>query len=64
MLLEEAEKGKFYSDTLFIISCVRYTEVWSDDEGSKSIKLADPKLNSYYYYPELMLVDTKFCVKP
>ena len=42
----------------------RYTEIWSDDEGSKSIKLADPKLNGYFYYPELMLVDTNFCVKP
>ena len=43
---------------------LRYTEIWSDDEGSKSIKLADPKLSGYYEYPELVLVDTKFCVKP
>ena len=41
-----------------------YTEIWSDDKGSKSIKLADPKLDSYNYYPELVLVDTNFCVKP
>ena len=40
------------------------TEIWSDDNGSKSIKLADPKLNYYDYYPELILVDTKFCVNP
>ena len=32
--------------------------------GSKNIKLADSKLNSYYAYPELALVDVKFCVKP
>ena len=43
---------------------LRYTEIWSDDEGSKSIKLADPKLSSYYRYPELILVDTQFCVNP
>ena len=34
------------------------------NEGSKNIKLADPKLNSYRYYPELALVDIDFCVKP
>ena len=42
----------------------RYTEIWRDDEGSKSIKLANPKLTDYRWYPELVLVDTKFCVKP
>ena len=42
----------------------RYTEIWSDDQGSKSIKLAEPNLNGYYHYPELILVDTRFCVNP
>ena len=66
MSLEEKEKSKFYSETFFKISYFpfRYTEIWNDDEGSKGIKLADPKLNGYYEYPELVLVDTKFCVKP
>ena len=43
---------------------LRYTEIWSDDEGSKSIKLADPKLENYRDYPELILVDTQFCINP
>ena len=43
---------------------LRYTEIWGDDEGSKSIKLADPKLTAYQESPELILVDTSFCVKP
>ena len=42
----------------------RYTEIWSDDEGSKNIKLADPNLDGYYWHPELILVDVNFCVKP
>ena len=42
---------------------LRYTEIWSDDEGSKNIKLADPKLSGYSEYPELVLVDTNFCIK-
>ena len=42
----------------------RYTEIWSLDGQSKNIKLADPQLTDYRYYPELLLVDTTFCVKP
>ena len=42
----------------------RYTEIWSIDEGSKTINLADPKLNEYVAYPELVLVDINFCVNP
>ena len=34
------------------------------DEGSKNIKLADPELDGYTIYPELVLVDINFCVKP
>ena len=34
------------------------------DEGSKYIKLTDPKLSNYGYYPELALVDINFRVKP
>ena len=50
----------FFANYIFL----RYTEIWSDDGGSKTIKLVDPKLNGYYNYPELVLVDTQFCVKP
>ena len=41
-----------------------YTEIWSMDESSKNIKLAEPKLYRYTMYPELALVDINFCVKP
>ena len=57
-------ESKMVTFCLLLYMFLRYTEIWSDDGGSKSIKLADPKLNSYYYYPELVLVDTEFCVKP
>ena len=46
------------------LALLRYTEIWSLDGESKNIKLADPQLSHYYKYPELLLVDTKFCVKP
>ena len=42
----------------------RYTEIWSIDGESKIIKLADPQLDGYSYYPELFLVDIDYCVKP
>ena len=75
MLLEEMEKGKtwiwksllsekFCLRNVFLTLFLRYTEIWSDNEGSKNIKLAEPKLTNYQYYPELILVDTQFCVKP
>ena len=49
---------------LIVIVIFRYTEIWSNDEGSKNIKLADPKLDYYLYYPEMVLVDVNYCVKP
>jgi len=49
----------FFFATVFL----RYTEIWSNNEGSKNIKLAQPKLTDYVFYPELILVDTQFCVK-
>ena len=42
----------------------RYTEIWSLDGQSKNIKLDVPQLGGYYDYPELLLVDTTYCVKP
>ena len=55
------EESKFiiFSDFYFFIPIHN-----SLDKGSKNIKLADPKLNGYYHYPELVLVDAKFHVKP
>ena len=41
----------------------RYTEIWSEKNGTKNIQLADPQLHNYYY-PELFLVNIDFCVKP
>ena len=46
------------------IKFLSYTEIWSTDGESKYIQLAEPKLVDYQEYPELMLVDTKYCVKP
>ena len=66
MLLEDMEdnsklKLRLNSNYWYEFS---YTEIWSSDETSKYIKLAEPKLTDYYHYPELMLVDTKYCVNP
>lgn len=41
----------------------RYTEIWSLDGHSSNIKLADPQLDKYYDYPELLNVDIDYCVK-
>ena len=65
--LEELTHSESEIRTFFKVlyhSILRYTEIWSDNGDSKSIKLADPMLKDYYHYPELVLVDTKFCVKP
>ena len=55
-------KSRDFSERIVSFS-FRYTEIWSDDEGSKNIKLAYPILNNYNHYPELVLVDVNFCVK-
>ena len=63
-LVEETDgESKMITFCLLKYTFLRYTEIWSDDGGSKSIKLADPKLKDYHYYPELVVVDTQFCVK-
>ena len=41
----------------------RYTEIWTNKNGTKNIQLADPQLYDYYGYPELQLVDVNYCVK-
>lgn len=41
----------------------RYTEIWSDKNGTKKIELAEPQLVDHFDYPELALVDTNFCVR-
>ena len=66
LLSEELKQSKF---NLFEIEkshflYFRYTEIWSDKNGTKNIQLADPKLDGYAYYPELQLVDIDYCVKP
>ena len=43
---------------------IQYVEIWSFDGESKNIKLAEPILVGYNAHPELLLVDTSFCVKP
>ena len=76
MSLADLEQSKFWIwkfllsqkfwllNFIFTTLILRYTEIWSDNEGSKNIKLAEPKLDTYWAYPELILVDTQFCVKP
>ena len=47
-----------------VLNFFRYTEIWSANEESKIIQLSEPQLDGYKWYPELMIVDTTFCVKP
>ena len=41
------------------------TEVWTLDENDDTInmKIAEPTLDSYFWYPELFSVDSDFCTK-
>ena len=59
-------------DVIFGLKLVRMfiyllskTEVWTLDENDDTInmKVAEPNLNRYYYYPELFIVDSDFCTK-
>ena len=39
--------------------------MWSLDENDDTVnmKIADPNLKDYYFYPELFIVDSDFCTK-
>ena len=41
----------------------RPTEIWSKaaDIDDIDIKVTEPRLSYYRYYPELFIVDSKFC---
>ena len=41
------------------------TEIWSleENDDTVSMKIAEPNLNNYSYYPELFVVDSDFCTK-
>ena len=63
-VLEYSKSFKYSQLVIIYLKNFRYTEIWSNDGESKSIKLADPQLDNYYEYPELFLVDIDYCVKP
>ena len=41
------------------------TEIWSLDENDNmvNLKIADPNLSDYSWFPELFIVNSDFCVK-
>ena len=41
------------------------TEIWSldDNDDTVNMKLGEPSLYNYRYYPELFIVDSDFCTK-
>ena len=41
------------------------TEIWSLDvnDDTVNMKIAEPNLKDYMYYPELFIVDSNFCTK-
>ena len=63
--LEDQEKSKPKPSHILSVEIMilRLTEIWSNDGDSQYIQLAEPELKDYKEYPELMLVDTKYCVK-
>ena len=62
---EEKEQSKLNRFELANFSqYFRYTEIWTNKNGTKTIQLADPQLTMYRVYPELQLVDINYCVKP
>ena len=41
------------------------TEIWSlnENDDTVNVKIAEPNLRDYQYYPELFIVDSDFCTK-
>ena len=61
-LLVEPAQGKLRESNTNHFDYFKYTEIWNLDGRSKNIKLADLQLVEYNF-PELLLVDTSYCVK-
>ena len=64
LLLAEAtiSESEAVADSTIQTKNFRHTEIWSLDGESYNIKLAQPKLMEYFYYPELFVVDADYCV--
>ena len=60
--LEDLELSKFENEPETVkYHFFRYRETWSNGDEFKYI-LTEPKLSDYYHYPELLLVDSNYCV--
>ena len=63
--------GRFFISNLSwalwkkMIDLFSETEIWTLDEtdNTVNVKIAEPNLNSYRFYPELFIVDSDFCTK-
>ena len=55
----------FHIEPALIIDLFSKTEIWSLDENDDTVnmKIAEPNLDEYSYYPELFIVDSDFCTK-
>ena len=55
----------FHIKSALIIDLFSKTEIWSLDENDDTVntKIAEPKLDEYSYYPELLIVDSDFCTR-
>ena len=53
----------FFRPKIFFL-IFRPTEIWSktDDNDDINIKVTEPSLHYYRYYPELFIVDSNFCI--
>ena len=55
----------FRVKSTLLIYLLSETEIWSLDENDDTVnmKIAEPNLNNYVFYPELFIVDSDFCTK-
>ena len=53
------------NDYLIFTYSFSKTEIWSFDKNDDTvnIKMAEPDLDDYRYYPELQIVDSDFCTR-
>lgn len=65
MWSEAMEHSKFnrFQIAKYYSRYIRYTEIWTNKNGTNNIQLAEPQLTNYLKYPALQLVNVDFCVK-
>ena len=63
--VEKEHCKTFHVKSALLIYILSKTEIWLLDENDDTVnvKIAEPNLQGYKYYPELFIVDSDFCIK-